>query len=52
MEVPIFIRTYDDMFAAFHAGSISACCGPVFPLSNYTMSYSLIQRVGFWDTVE
>ena len=51
-EVPIFVRTYDDMYSSFQAAANAACCGPTFMLSNYTMSYSLIKRVGYWDTIE
>lgn len=50
--MPIFVRTYDDMFSSFHAASCAACCGPTFMFSNYSMSYNLIKRVGYWDTVE
>ncbi len=51
MDVPVFVRTYDDMYASFHAASLAACCGPTFSFSNYTLSYSLVKKVGFWDTV-
>ena len=26
--------------------------GIAFPLSNYSLSYNLIKRIGFWDTCE
>lgn len=51
MDVPVFVRTYDDMFASFHAASVAACCGPTFSFSNYTLSYDLVKKIGFWDTV-
>jgi len=40
------------MYSSFHVSSIGACCGPTFMLSNYTMSYNLLKRIGFWDTIE
>lgn len=52
MDVPVFVRTYDDMFSSFHAASVAACCGPTFSFSNYTLSYDLVKKIGFWDTVE
>ncbi len=52
MQVPIFVRTYEDMFAALHASSLTSSCGPTFSMSNYTLSYNLLKRIGFWDTIE
>jgi len=52
MDVPIFVRTYEDMYAGLHASSLGAFTGPTYAFSNYTMSYSLLKRIGFWDTVE
>ena len=52
MEVNVIIRTYDDMYSSMHASSLITPCGVTFSLSNYTLSYSLVKRVGFWDTVE
>lgn len=52
MEVPIFVRTYDDMYASFHAASITAFCGITLSYSNYSISYNLLKRIGFWDTNE
>ncbi len=52
MEVSVIIRTYDDMYSSMHASSLISCSGISFSLSNYTLSYSLIKRVGFWDTIE
>jgi hypothetical protein len=51
MEVSVLIRTYDDMYSSMHAASLISPCGVTFSLSNYTLSYTLAQRVGFWDTV-
>jgi cellulose synthase/poly-beta-1,6-N-acetylglucosamine synthase-like glycosyltransferase len=52
MDVPVFVRTYDDMFSSFHAASMAACCGLTFSFSNYSLSYKLLRRIGFWDTNE
>ena len=52
LEVPVVVRTYDDMYSSLHASNQVSCSGVTFSFSNYTLSYSLIKRIGFWDTVE
>ena len=51
-DVSIVLRTYDDMYSSMHASSLVSCSGISFSLSNYTLSYNLVKKVGFWDTVE
>ncbi len=52
LEVCTLVRTYDDMYSSMHASSLVSVSGISFSLSNYTLSYTLVKRVGFWDTVE
>lgn len=52
MDVPIIVRTYDDMFSSLHASNQITCSGITFSFSNYTLSYNLVKKIGFWDTVE
>jgi hypothetical protein len=50
MEVPVFTRVYDMMHAFAHCSNLFSVFNVSFPLSNYSLSYSLIKRIGFWDT--
>jgi hypothetical protein len=50
MEVPIFVRVFDDMHSFAHFGNLFSMSNLSFPLSNYTVSYQLMKNVGFWDT--
>lgn len=40
------------MYSSMHASNLVTCTNISTPLSNYTLSYNLIKKVGFWDTVE
>jgi hypothetical protein len=40
------------MYSSMHASSLVSVSGISFSLSNYTLSYSLAEKIGFWDTVE
>jgi len=31
--------------------NLVGCTGISFSLSNYTLSYSMVKKIGFWDTV-
>jgi hypothetical protein len=46
------IRCYDDMYSSMHASNLISCSGVSIPLSNYSLSYNLVKRVGFWDTCD
>jgi hypothetical protein len=50
LEVPAFVRIYDQSHSLAHMSNLNAITGVSFPLSNYTLSYSLIKKIGFWDT--
>lgn len=52
LQVPIFSRVYDQLHSSGHISSAYSCFGMTFPISNYSISYSLMKKVGFWDTVE
>lgn len=49
LETPVFNRTYDCMHSMVHLANIVAI-SYAFPLSNYTISYNLARRIGYWDT--
>ena len=49
-DVPIFTRVYDMMHSFAHCSNLYSLFDVTFPLSNYTLSYNLVKRIGFWDT--
>ena len=49
LEVPVLNRVYDMMHSFVHLSNLVAVWFG-FPLSNYSLSYSLIKDLGFWDT--
>jgi hypothetical protein len=50
MDVPIISRTYDQSHSAIHFSNVSSFSNMAASLSNYTLSFNLIKRIGFWDT--
>lgn len=40
------------MYSSMHASNLISCTGVSFSLSNYSLSYNLVKKVGFWDTCE
>lgn len=38
------------MHSAMHYGNLQSLFDITFSLSNYTLSFNLIKRIGFWDT--
>ena len=49
LDVPIANRVYDIMHSFVHLSNLQAVWFS-FPLSNYSLSYSLVKRIDFWDT--
>ena len=47
--VPALTRVHDAMWSAMAAQNLGSSLGLGFPISNYTMSASLLRSVGFWD---
>lgn len=43
-------RVYDLAHGALHFSNLIGSFEDSFPLSNYTLSFNLIKRIGFWDT--
>ena len=35
-----------------HAANLFSLANITYPLSNYSLSFNLTKRIGFWDTVE
>lgn len=50
LEVPYSTRAYDLAHGALHFANLIGTFEDSFPLSNYTLSFNLIKRIGFWDT--
>ena len=50
MDVPMMVRAYDLLHGTMHFTNLQSLFGITFPLSNYSMSFRLIKRIGFWDT--
>jgi len=50
-ETPTLVRFYDNLHGFIHASNLFSCSNITFPLSNYTASYNLVKKAGFWDTV-
>ena len=50
MEVPMISRTYDQSHSAIHYSNVSSFTDIAASLSNYTLSFNLIKKIGFWDT--
>ena len=50
MEVPIISRTYDQSHSAINYSNFSSFTDIAASLSNYTLSFNLIKKIGFWDT--
>lgn len=52
LEVPAITRVSDMVHSAAQLGYLYSFIDLHFPLSNYTLSYNLIKKIGFWDTCE
>ncbi len=50
LEVPVFTRVQDMMHSGMHFSNLYSSFDITFPLSNYTLSYKLAKKIGFWDT--
>lgn len=50
LDVPVFTRVYDILHSFAHMSNMWSCYDLTYSLSNYTLSYKLIKRIGFWDT--
>ena len=50
LDVPVITRVYDMMHSFAHCSNLFSIFGLTFPLSNYTLIYTLVKNIGFWDT--
>ena len=50
LDVPVFTRVYDVMHSFIHCSNLFSIFKITVPLSNYSLSYQLVKRIGFWDT--
>ena len=50
LEVPVITRAFDIFHAFAHTSNLLSFFNMSFPLSNYSLSYNLIKKIGFWDT--
>ncbi|CAL5225244.1 g8034 [Coccomyxa viridis] len=51
-DVPVFTRVHDFMWSAMAMQNLGSPMQLGFPISNYTMSLALLERIDFWDTSE
>ena len=49
-EASFLVRSMDNFHSLAHLYQLSNVYGISMPLSNYTLSYNLIKRIGYWDT--
>ena len=49
LDVPVVNRVYDIMHSFVHLSNLASVWFS-FPLSNYSLSYTLVKEIGFWDT--
>lgn len=50
MEVPALSRTSDNTLSQMQCANLYTFCQNGFPISNYSVSYSLMKKINFWDT--
>jgi hypothetical protein len=50
LDVPIVTRTYDQVHGGMHNNNTMSIFGITFPLSNYSLQFSLAKKIGWWDT--
>ncbi len=50
LMVPMITRVQDTMHSYLQCSNLFSVFDLTFPISNYTVSYSLMKRIGFWDT--
>ena len=49
-EVPIVTRVYDQVHGGMHSNNHFSLFDVTFPLSNYSLHFSLAKKIGWWDT--
>lgn len=49
-EVAFFVRIMDNLMSIMHCSNLFSICGYTLGVSNYTVSYRILERVDFWDT--
>lgn len=50
LDVPLINRAYDNVHASMHSNNSFSIFNVTYPLSNYSIHYSLVKKIGFWDT--
>jgi hypothetical protein len=50
LDVPFITRTYDQVHGGMHSNNLLSLFSVSFPLSNYSLHFSLAKRIGWWDT--
>ena len=50
LSVPALSRTYDQSHGLIQYSNLFSFFNTSFPLSNYSLAFSLAKRIGFWDT--
>lgn len=52
LSVPALTRVFDHAMSAMNCVNTFTFSGFSFAVSNYTVSYDLVKRTGFWDKCE
>ena len=50
LDVPIFTRVYDQVHGGMHSNNTFSIFDVTYPLSNYSLHFTLAKRIGWWDT--
>jgi hypothetical protein len=50
LDVPIITRAYDQLHGSMHSNNLMSFFNISFPLSNYSLQFTLAKKIGWWDT--
>jgi hypothetical protein len=50
LDVPVVTRTYDQVHGGMHNNNTLSIFNITFPLSNYSLHFTLAKKIGWWDT--
>lgn len=50
MDVPMMTRVFDNTHSLAQLSNMRSNYDLIFPISNYSISFTLVKKIGFWDT--
>ena len=50
VDVPFITRVYDQVHGGMHSNNSFSLFNVTYPLSNYSLHFSLAKQIGWWDT--